>query len=429
MRFRWAERSFPSLTNPQFRLLFLGTSFAQLAFGMMMVVQGVLAFELTGKNSAVGLVSLGMGVTMVSLGPVGGTLSDRLPKRTMLMWAQSIIGGMFALVGFLVLADVIEIWMLVCSTLVMGSMFAVMGPARQAWLGDLLEGERLSNGIALQQVMMNATRILGPLIAGGMLAIAAIGTAGAYLFMAGLFVVVVLLLAVMQPTKPRPRTTVTSIRADVFGGIGYVASTPELRLLALVFVAIVLSGFSYQTIMPGYISNELGHPTSQLGLVYGIAATGGILTTLALAARKPSGDTTALMFGFAAVLACGLLVMAVTPTFLMALGVAAVLGAASSGFQLLNNVNLMQRASPAYFGRVMAVTMMAFGFNSLVAYPIGQFADHVGERMTFGVLAGVCATVVAVGFLAVRARPFAPHRSAGVDVEAARGGLPGKPRA
>jgi len=82
----------------------------------------------------------------------------------------------------------------------------------------------------------------------------------------------------------------------------------------------------------------------------------------------------------------------------MVLGVAALVGASSSGFQMLNNINLMQRTSPHFLGRVMAVTLMAFGVQAIVAYPIGVLADHSGERVTMGLLGGVCLAVVTVGF-------------------------------
>jgi len=389
------------LRDREFRLLFLGTSLAQLAFGMMQVVQGVVAFELTGKNSAVGFVSLGTGISMLTLGPVGGTLSDRLSKRRLLLFTQAIIGLMFGLVAGLILSDTITILILAGCTLVMGSMFAIMGPTRQAWIGDLLEGPDLTSGIALQQLMMNATRIVGPLLAGVFIATDPIGSGGTYVIMAAIFVLVVVVLALMAPAPPRPRAAVTSVSADIVAGFNYIRSTPEVRLLALIFIGIVLSGFSYQTLMPGYIENALGRPASQLGIIFGTTATGGIATTLFLAARRPA-EPARMMFIFGACLALSLLLLSVSPGFFAALAIAGLVGASSSGFQMLNNINLMERTEPEYFGRVMAVTMMAFGVNSIVAYPIGQTADHLGERVTMGALAALCLFIVTLGALAFR---------------------------
>src|SRR5947207_3535731 len=108
------EKSAPSSQNPfavlgnaQFRLLFVGTTLSMLAFGMMQVVQGVVAFNLTGKNSAVGLVSFGQGLSMLFLSPVGGTLSDRISKKRLLSAVQFIIGAMFAIVAVLLATDLL----------------------------------------------------------------------------------------------------------------------------------------------------------------------------------------------------------------------------------------------------------------------------------------------------------------------------------
>jgi predicted MFS family arabinose efflux permease len=111
------------------------------------------------------------------------------------------------------------------------------------------------------------------------------------------------------------------------------------------------------------------------------------------------------MLGFGAVLAVSLALLAIAPNFAVALAVGALLGASSSGFQMLNNVNLMERTDPAYFGRVMSVTMMAFGFNSIVSYPIGEIADRIGERATLGGLACACMAVVIAGVVAMRHVP------------------------
>ena len=392
------------LGNAQYRLLFIGSTLTMLAFGMMQVAQGVVAFELTGKNSAVGFVFLGQGISMLLLSPIGGTLSDRISKKRLLTSSQFVIGAMFGVIAVLIATGVITILLLAAATLVLGCMYSIMGPTRQAWVGDLLEGPDLARGVALQQLMMNLTRIVGPLLAGVLIATEPVGTAGTYAVMAGLFAGVVAVLALMAPTPPRRRATRTSVKADLTQGFVYLWRTPDVRLLALVFVGVVLSAFSYQTIMPGYLEHALGRPASQLGLLFGATAAGGIVVTIVLAARRVRNPAAA-MLGFGGVLAATLALLAAAPGFGIALLVSALVGASSSGFQMLNNVNLMERTDPHYLGRVMAVTMMAFGVNSIVAYPIGEIADRVGERTTLFGLAIVCLLVIGAGALALRATP------------------------
>ncbi len=390
---------FSVLRHSQYRLLFIGSTLAMLAFGMMNVVQGVVAFELTGRNSAVGFVSLGQGIAMLFLSPVGGALSDRISKRRLLLIAQTAIGIMFGVIAVLIFAGVLTIWILAFCTLILGCMFAIMGPTRQAWIGDLLRGPELAHGVALQQLMMNATRIVGPLLAGALLAASFIGSGGVYVAMAVTFGLVVSVLALTQPTPPLPKLVPTSVLGDLKEGMKYIASNPEVRLLTLVFGGVVLSGFSYQTVMPGFLENQLHHPASQLGLLYGTTAVGGIVTSLVIAMHQP-GRPESLMLVFGGALSGSLLLLSIAPTFVVALLVASLVGASSSGFQMLNNVTLMRRTSPQFFGRVMAVTMMAFGLNAIVAYPVGAIADQVGERSTLAGIAMVSLVVVLCGGLA-----------------------------
>ncbi len=391
------------LRQREFFLLFAGTGLAMLAFGMMQVAQGVLAFDLTGKNGAVGFVFLGQGISMLILSPLGGTLSDRVSKKKLLTSAQFVIGAVFALIAGLIATGVITILMLAGASLVLGCMYSLMGPTRQAWVGDLLTGEDLPRGIAIQQLSMNTTRIVGPLVAGLLVGWSLFGTAGTYAVMALIFGGVVLTLLQMEASPPRPRANPTSVRADLSEGFAYIWSDKDVRLLACVFVGVVLAGFSYQTIMPGYLENTLGHPASELGVIYGATATGGIVVTLALASRRLKNPTAVMLF-FGACLAGSLALLAVAPGFWVALGVASLVGASSSGFQMLNNVNLMERSDPRYFGRVMSVSMMAFGFNSIVSYPVGLIADRSGERATLAGLAVATMTVVLLGMVALRAR-------------------------
>src|SRR5262245_20409548 len=138
------QNPFRVLSDSQFRLLFFGTTLSMLAFGMMQVVQGVVAFNLTGKNGAVGFVVFGQGIAMLVLSPIGGTLSDRVSKKKLLTGAQFIIGLMYAAVGLLVATDLITLLFLAGASLVLGCMFSMMGPTRQAWIGDILDGPDLS---------------------------------------------------------------------------------------------------------------------------------------------------------------------------------------------------------------------------------------------------------------------------------------------
>jgi hypothetical protein len=184
-----------------------------------------------------------------------------------------------------------------------------------------------------------------------------------------------------------------------------------------VFTGVLLSAYSYQSLMPGYLENELGHPASRVGLIYGVSAAGGVAASLAVAMGSRSADPVRQMFLFGGALGGSVILLALAPGLAAALGVAMAVGAASSGFQVLNNITLMERSRPDFFGRVMSVSMVAWGLNFAVAYPIGALADHVGERAMLGGLGLACMACVAAGLVAARVTGL--HRRAALPLAAA----------
>jgi MFS family permease len=333
-----------------------------------------------------------MGVSMLFLGPFGGALADRLSKRGLLMISQSVLALVFLLIGVAIITDLITIWLLVASSLVMGTMFPIMGPPRQAMVGDMLRGPLLANGVALQQMGMNGTRLVGPFLAGALIAVPFIDTGGTYLAIAVSFGFVVLLLLMMAPSV-RGQPSGRSLVSDVVSGVGYTWRSRDLRLLTLVFFGVVVTGFSYQTLMPGFVENTLDRPARDIGLMFGLAAVGGTVVSVLLAGRPASANPRRAMLVYGALVGLSVIGLAVAPTFLAALGAMVAVGALSSGFQLLNNVNLMERSAPEYYGRITALTMMAFGSQAIVGYPLGLIADAIGERVTLAGC-GCCVLVV-----------------------------------
>ncbi len=407
----WAKTTFAALNNRDYRVLWFGTSLAFLAFMMSWVVQSVVAFDLTGKNGAVGAVSLGMGVATLAVAPFGGVIADRVSKRRLLLVGQTVIGLTFAGVGALIIIGAITVAWLIASTFVMGVVFSFIAPARQAWIGEILRGPALANGIALQQVAMTATRILGPLLAAVLIAAPGVGTGGTYLAMAAMFVIVVATLARLPATKSRGGAP-TSVLADLREGVAHVTGRPRLALLAGMFIAIVITGYSYQVVLPGLLENELGRSSRDLGLLLGIGAVAGLAATLGLAGAAGSPRAWDLMFGGGLLMGASLAWAGLAPNFLHLAAAMFLVGAGTGTFQMLNNALVMREAEPAYYGRVMSLTMLAWGANGIAGLPFGVLADHIGERAT--VLAMAAAVIVVTAAAAAGAGALGRLQPAGV---------------
>jgi MFS family permease len=392
---RWAQTTFLALGNRNYRTLWLGTTVAFLAFMMSSIVQSVVAFDITGKNGAVGFVALGMGVSTIVLAPFGGVIADRVSKRMLVLIGQTVIAINFVAVGALIVSDHITLAALAASTFVMGSVFAFIAPARQAWIGELVRGPELRNAIALQQVGMTGTRVVGPFLAGGLIALSFVGTGGAYIFMGGLFAYVIFTLLQLPPTTARAGGG-KSIFGDFKLGWDHIKSRPRLALLVLSFMGVIMAGFSYQVVLPGYLENQLHRSPNNISLMFGVSAISGLVVTLGIAGAANSRHAWRMMIVGGALLGLALMLTAVSVNFTQALGAMLIVGAGSSAFQLLNNALVMEESDPAFYGRVMSLTMMAWGLNGIVGLPFGLFADAVGERQTL-FLMGALVVAVAAG--------------------------------
>jgi MFS family permease len=315
----WADQTFAALRHRDYRVLWIGTSVSFLAFSMSWVVQAVVAYDLTGKNGSVGIVSLGMGVSMLVVGPFGGVFADRMSKRGMLIWGQVVLAAVFGATGVLILGDAISIPLLVLSTFLMGLVFSFIAPARSAWTGELLEGPLLANGVALQQVAMTATRIVGPFLAGAIVAVPAFGTGGGYVVMGALMLLVVVTLAKMPPSAaPLPGERPSPL-ADMKEGLAHVGSRPRLALLCACFIAVVLAGYSYQVVLPGLLENELGRESSDMAWLLGMAGIAGLLGTVGAAGVAGGSHAWPVQLAGGLSLGVGLLLMGVVPSFGLAL--------------------------------------------------------------------------------------------------------------
>ncbi|MEX0749617.1 MAG: MFS transporter, partial [Dehalococcoidia bacterium] len=180
---RWSASTFDALQNRGYRTLWLGSMLAFVAFFMSTIAQSAVAFDLTGNNRDVGAVVFGQGIAMVLLAPFGGALADRMSKRMLLVVSQAVIGAVFFVTGVLIGLDAISILALSVGSFVIGTMFSLLGPARQAYVGYLVEADRRGNAVALQQVALNAGRVGGPFLAAALLAVPFIDATGTYLVM------------------------------------------------------------------------------------------------------------------------------------------------------------------------------------------------------------------------------------------------------
>jgi len=395
-------RTFAALALPSFRIMWAGTWASYIPFFMAFTVNGVVAFEIAHVNRAVGTVIFSQGVAMAFLAPLGGAGADRWPKRRLLVLSQSAAAGVFAVFALLLALGRLSIPAMALGSFVIGVAVSFLGPARTAYAVELVGPELRGNAVALNQVPLTGSQVLGPALAGLLLA-SPLGAVGAYTLMSAFYVVAALSLAPLPRSVARPDASETHVIADLLEGLRYLRGHRRLRLLVLFFVSVIMLGFSYGTVLPGLVSRELGHsPTEGVPLLTFTSALAGLSVALVTARVADSRHALPTFTVMPFVFALGLLCLMSAPVYAAAVAAMAVVGLGFGGFQTLNAAVIVRETEPAYLGRVFSLSMLAFAGNALMSYPVGLLADAVGERATLGVL---CAAVVAVaGAISLRLR-------------------------
>ena len=394
--------AFVSLKQRNYRYLWFSQLASFTGMQMQQVARGLLAYELTGSYTAVGVVLMAWGIPQLLFSLLGGAVADRVNKRNLIIGVQSGTGLLALLVAVFVSTDVISIPILFVSGLVQGTLFAFNMPARQALLAELVPQNQLMNAIAVNNVAMNATRIVGPAVAG--ILIAAWGIEAAYYTQASLYLVVLLFLFRLPPS--RSHLAGASERGNVLQEIGvglkYIGSSSTLRLLMLMAFVPTLLGMPYMAVLPGFAVDELGLDPGSYGLMFTVTGIGAIVGSLIVAALTAFPRKAALQvavgFGFGGSLV--LLGLASAGFgYVGALGALVALGFFSTMYQTLNNTMIMGETRPELYGRVMSVYMLTFSLFPLMSGPIGALADQLTGKTTFvvlgsGILAFIAATVL-----------------------------------
>ncbi len=387
-----------------FRVLWFGTVASYIAFFMATIVQSVIAFELTGTNRAVGYVVFAQGLAMLALGPLGGACADRWPKRRIVAVSQLASAAIFGALALLLAFDALHIFMLAAGSLLLGAAIAFLGPARQALSVELVPEAIRGNAVALNQVALTGSQVMGPAVAGLLLG-SRVGASGAYGTMTVLYVLAALSLALVPRSVVRADAAASHVLADLVDGLRYLWTHASLRLLVLFFVSVIMTGFPYVTVMPGLVENQLGRESDAISLLFFISAIGGLAASLFAARLADSRWAVPLFVGMAGVFAVALFGLSLVPSYQAAMGAIFFIGIGVGGFQSLNSAVIVRATDAVYLGRIFSLTVLAFAGFGLMGLPIGLLADAVGERGALAAMSAVVLAIVAVVALRLARSP------------------------
>lgn len=394
------KRPFLAMQETAFRRLWLATLPGVLAMQMDMVVTGYVAYDISGAAAAIGVVSLGATVPMMLLGLFGGAVADRFPKRRVLTITQGAIGLAALINAVLVLSGVVRIWHLVLVAMLQGVAFAFNMPARQAFIAQLVSRERLTNAIALHSASANFARVIGPSLAGGLIALPFFGPGHVYLLMFAMYVsVVVRLSRIPQRGESQAESRPSPLRSIV-DGLRYIRSNAIVFTLLLLACVPMMLASPYQQLMPVFAKDIFGVGPAGLGLLLTLSGVGALTGSLLIASLSNFGKRGLLQMALGMSFGLAVAVFAFGRSFELALVVLLVAGTASGGFQALNGSLIISQSDSAYTGRVMSVYMLTFATMDIGVVTFGALADRFSAPVVVGI-GGLLVTAIfaAVGLL------------------------------
>jgi MFS family permease len=391
-------RRFAAFGNRNFRLYFIGQTISSIGSWSQSLAVTWLVLELTNRSDQLGIAMALQFLPMLLLGAPAGVLVDRVDNRRLLV-ATSTVSGLLALVfGVVVATGNITIWWIYALTMMLGLVLAVERPAMQAILFQLVGPELLPNAVAANGTINSVSRLIGPALAGTLIAL--VGVEIGFFINAASYLVVIGALVALRSSELVPRPLATRGGGKLREGFAYVRTHPDVARPLLVMAVVGTLALNFQTTFPSMVRFGFHRGAGSVGLAMSISAIGSILGGIYIAGVKPHPRRTLAiaLAGFAA--AC--LALSITPGFWPFVVVSIVLGFASASFQSVNTIVVQQATEPSMQGRVMALHQMAwFGSTPIGALLMGWIIQISSPRVPFA-LGGGAALCCAIAVITVR---------------------------
>ena len=397
------SQTFRSLTHHNYRVWSGGALVSNIGTWMQRTAQDWIVLTALTHNNATALgvvMALQFGPQILLL-PVTGYAADHLDRRRLLFVTQALMGLLALGLGLLTLSHLVRLWHVYVFAFGLGCVTAFDAPARQTFVSELVADEHLSNAVALNSTSFNAARLIGPAIAG--LLIAAVGSGWVFLINALSFAAVLASLCGLRTGELRVRLRSPSRPGALVEGFRYVWRRPDLRAAMLMLFLIGTFGLNYPIFISTMSVKVFHVGAKQYGLLTSLMAIGSVTGALLAAGReKPRPG---LLIAGALVFGAGFVIAAFMPGYWLFGGALVIIGVAAQTFTTTANSTVQLTTEPAMRGRVMAIFLaIALGGTPLGAPVTGWVADRFGPRWALGVgaFAGFSAALVGAIYLLTR---------------------------
>jgi MFS family permease len=387
-------RTFSALGIANYRRYALGQAVSLSGTWMQRVAQAWLVLELGGSGTDVGLVTALQFLPLLVLGAWGGVVVDRVDKRRLLVATQSASGALALVLGILTATGVVRLWMVMLLAAGLGFAHLLDVPARQSFVFEMVGPDHLTNAVTLNSVTVNAARMLGPALAGVL--IATTGLAVCFVLNAASYLVVVAAFARMRSADLHRSVAVVRGPGQLREGLAYVWREQALRAPLLTMAVVGALAYEFQVILPLLARFVFDGGAGTYGAMTACMGLGAVVAGLVIAGRNRSGPRSLVHAAY--VFGVLILATALAPTLALAMVALVGVGGASIAFLALGNASLQVAAAPEMRGRVMALWSIAFLGTTPIGGPlVGWVGEHLGPRV--GLALGGVATVAAAAVL------------------------------
>ena len=395
-------RVFAALAVPNFRLYFAGQAVSLVGTWMQVVAQSWLVLQLTGSGTLLGLVTAAQFLPVLLFGAYGGLIADRADKRRLLLGTQSALGLLALLLGTLTVTHVVRLWMVFVIAVALGTVNSVDQPVRQTFVPEMVGRDGVQNAVSLNSVLTNASRAVGPAVAGVLIATTGVGVC--FLANAASFAAVLVALALIRVQALHPAPPAARESGQLRQGLRYVRGTRGLLVPLLMMALVGTLAYEFQVALPLLAQVSLHGGASTYGFLTAAMGVGAVAGGLVVASMARTGllpfTVAAAGFGIA------ILAAALVPSLPGELAALAVVGFFSTAFMATGNTTLQLTSDPRFRGRVMALWSVTFNGSTPIGGPIvGVVSDDLGPRYGLGLGAIACLAAFAIGLLGVSRTP------------------------
>ncbi len=401
MQLSGASHAWRALRHRNFRLFFGGQSISLIGTWMTRIATSWLVYRLTGSALLLGTVSFAGQIPTFIFAPFAGVWVDRLDRRRVLVWTQSLAMLQSLALAALTLSGHITVHLILILAVMQGIINAFDMPARQAFMVQMVEDRAdLGNAIAINSSMVNMARLVGPSLAG--LVIAASNEGWCFLIDGISYIAVIASLLMMRLNIPALRRAAKSTWHELKEGWSYVTGFLPIRTILMLFALVSLMGMPYVVLMPIFAAKVLGGGPHALGFLMGSMGVGALISALSLAARRSVRGLIRIIPVAAAVFGLGLIGFGLSHFFWLSMLTVLIAGMGMMQGMAASNTIIQTLVSEDKRGRVMSYYTMSFvgmaPFGSLLAGTMAHAIPPTRLWMTGGpLLAGAQWTVMIDG--------------------------------